>query len=88
MFQSFLTGFSLDDMDPKFADSAKGLQTFLKLIAWYSWGYIDYFQGLKVHLSVLQLHNVKKGRVKWGKRHFKSISHMEIKQNQGEKKIV
>lgn len=60
MFESLFTGFSLDDADQKSADSANGLQRFLKLIAWYSRGYIDYFWGLKVYLSVLQLHNVKK----------------------------
>lgn len=60
MFVSLFTRFSLDDVDLKSADSAKGLQRFFKLIAWYSWGYIDYFWGLKVHLSVLQLLNVKR----------------------------
>lgn len=60
MFESLFTGFSSDNVDQKSADCAKGLQRFLKLIAWQSWGYIDYFWGLKVHLSDLILHNVKK----------------------------
>lgn len=60
MLESLFTGFSSDDVDQKSADSAKGLQRFLKLIAWQSWGYNDYFWGLKVHLSDLILHNVKK----------------------------